>query len=188
MAKRAKLDNREDKKKAATKAAGHGHNGEVSDDLILQTVARLKKLDETQKKAKAAYAQARKQARADGIVLKDLDYAVRQSEKLPEEVADSHNTRVRYMRLLGVEVADNIDLVDLMGGPPKTEEEIVEKAKADGVLAGSIDGKGQGDNPHLKGSPAHEAWADGWKEGQGKIMKDMGLTGNGASSNATAPA
>ena len=186
MAKTAKLDDRRQEKAAAKPEVDSKHNGGVTQELLLSYVADFTRLKKQIDTAKAAYATCRKKAKGDGIVLSDLDYAIGQAEKQPEEIIDAHNTRITYMNWLGIPVAKQFDLVDIMQAP-QTSDEIVEKARADGLVAGR-EGKSQSDNPHDANTPAGQVWLEAWHEGQKSLVPGMQDTAKQPASNSASSA
>ena len=174
MAKTAKLNDRRQEKAAAKPEVDKSHNGGVTQELLLSHLADLNRLKSQEEKAKTAYKKARKKAKSDGIVLMDLDYAVSQAEKLPEEVIAAHNTRIQYMDWMGIPTAKMLTKVEPTDERhlELTDEERAENAKQDGYVAGR-EGKDQKQNPHDLNTPAGQGWMEGWHQGQKELVPGM---------------
>ena len=150
--------------------ANLGHNSQViSEEQFLAHVANLERLDAAKKAASEAYKKGRKEARAAGIVLGDLDAAMRIRD-LNREDATSHVLNLgNYLEWLRAPIGHQFQMsFGNQSGEDPSDDEIIERAtvdaQAEGFQAG-LRGDPPSENPHDGNTPSGQAWIKGHQDG-----------------------
>ena len=115
--------------------------------------------------AREGYKTARKQAKADGMVLADLDFMIRCSEIEDEGiVTDEIKRKTEIASWFNLPVLFQPDLfADRMDAQ--------ERITGEGEIAG-LAGK-NGESPYEKASQEDGWWLAGWRKGQDAMLKDF---------------
>lgn len=143
-------------------------NSNVTDATFFRNLRIIEEAEAQKDKAVAKLRTARKTAKDDGIVLADLDAVRRLAKLAPNEIAEMHNNGVRYSRLLNVPFYSQMEMFD----PEEGDVDILEKAAADGELAGKL-GRGLNANPHDEDTEAGQAWMKGYYAGEEQAKEGM---------------
>lgn len=147
------------------KAPAAGHNSELTEaerkSLFFHHYQKIQAQDEIVKAAAAERKRLRKLARADGIVLSDMDFAMRCAETDdPSIVPDELRRQMEIASWFSLPVQYQPDL--FVDRAPADE-----RFEAEGYTAGM---KGKDANSgHSKGSKEDKAWLKGWEKGQAEM-------------------
>lgn len=107
----------------------------------------------------------RKLAKADGIALADIDYALRvlkidDAQIIVDELSRHHEVAKWFGIPLGAQAEFDFE-----------REPAVERAFREGAVAGSL-GK-DNDPPYGSPSALYDAWRDGWRQAQDTMLDDF---------------
>ncbi|MEM6623899.1 MAG: hypothetical protein AAF674_16855 [Pseudomonadota bacterium] len=151
--------------------AGEGHNSAVECTRadFLSWVKTLSDIEHKLDALKAEKKKARKQARAAGVVLGDMDAALKLCD-MNQADAQAHVTNLAtYAEWLEAPIGHQFkiefpNVIDEDDDDARMAE-LVSKARRDGFHAALRDGKSSAENPHPGGSDACAAWHEGHKKG-----------------------
>jgi len=109
----------------------------------------------------------RKVAKADGILLADIDYGLRILKvEDPAVIIDELKRRSEIAFWFALPIGTQSDLFDSFEREPA-----VDRAFREGMIAGSL-GK-DCDPPYGSPSAVHDSWKDGWRQSQDKMANDL---------------
>lgn len=138
--------------------------------LVHKHASATAKLKAAQSERKAL----RKQMRAAGVVLGDFDAAVRMTEWPREEVTETFENRVQYLRWLRVPIGFQFDLFEALDADAQDDDErlaaLVAGAETEGWQKAVLGGA-EADNPHEANAPAGQAWIKGFRDGASFVAK-----------------
>lgn len=144
-----------------------GHN-KLTQAQFHAHVAAISRAEAKAKEAKAALNKARKRAKADGILLKDLDRALTLAELTREEQREQMTAQAQYLRWLNAPIGSQLPLFQDEGGEDDLglpeDGEAADRAYGQGFLAG-ISGRPE-DNPHDASHEVGMKWLEGYREGR----------------------
>lgn len=144
-----------------------GHNSELTDDerkvLFMSHYRNIAAQEAKVTEQKKALSKPRKLAKADGIVLRDMDFALRCAEVDDDTIIpDELKRQLDIAEWFGLPIGSQRDLFQIQ----ETAEQAATKA---GEVAGL---KGEdGTSPHANGSQEDQWWLNGWERGQ-KTMRE----------------
>ena len=153
----------------AAPAKGHNSAVEVSDDQIRAWVARIERKKGVKDVAASQLNTERKEARAAGIRLETLKWAMKLREMEREEAEAILEHLQAYLRALhapvGRQMAFNFDgAVNDDRSDEEIEARATESAFSDGHIAG-LRGGDPKENPHAGNTRAGQEWLAGFHEG-----------------------
>lgn len=148
------------------------HNGSLSEGVLLRHVAIVRSKELAAKNASQAVAQAKKEAKKDGVDLKMLSRKMKQQLQTYEEMVAEHNQSVAYDRMLHFPIGAQMHFIEIASADDMTPEIIKTEAKNEGRQC-ALRGGSVGDNPHDANSDAGRAWLDGYDIGQSKLRDAM---------------
>ena len=167
----------------AAPAKGHNSAIEVSDEQIRAWVARIERKKGAKDVAASQLNTERKEARAAGIRLETLKWAMKLREMEREEAEAILRHLQAYLHALhapvGKQMAFNFDgAVDDDRSDEEIEARASESAFSDGHIVG-LRGGDPKENPHAGNSRAGQEWLAGFHEGAGVLKFALSL-GDGA--------
>ena len=127
--------------------------------------------------AKSEHKKSRQAAKADGILLKDLDRALIVADMTTDEQRQYLNTQAAYLKWLKVPIGSQMsmfDATDFMDDADTIEEETLTTAEGAGFRDGL---KGKGENPHEGNTPAGQAWMKGNHDGADQRRQALAMGG-----------
>lgn len=157
-------------KKAPAADPAPGHNSEpTAEDRRARffnhyrpIAAQLEKVREAQ----AAYKKLRKEAKAEGIALWEIDYALRCAEVEDENViTDRIKREAEIAAWFALPIEFQPDMFGDFGREPAED-----RARREGRKAGAT---GFGSNPYDENSPVGRAWAEAWSKEQAAAREAM---------------
>lgn len=179
MAKRRQQPNGEDQQeKAHEPPPGEGHNAVGIDrDTFLAHVARLARADSKLEAARQERLKVRREAKAAGIELGQLDAA---SKILTLDDDDARRKLTALSQYLVWMRAPKVlqlnlpfdDRPDPMSDEDVASEVHIERARADGFRAGLTD-QPENSSPHEASSPLGQAWLAAWHDGRQSAQSDL---------------
>ncbi|MEM8791062.1 MAG: hypothetical protein AAGE80_05560 [Pseudomonadota bacterium] len=158
-------------------AIGHNTPDGVSKEVFLGHVRSIAREKAAVKEAQAKLNRARQSAKADNILLKDLDLCVALAELSTPEQIEKLNTQRTYMEYLNAPLGTQMTLFSPSSDDDLSDEERIEQIKKDADAKGYFEGvKGvlfEDGNPHEANSPAGQAWIGGYRRGQEEAAKKI---------------
>lgn len=148
--------------------AGIGHNSDLTPAerkaLLMGHYKQIASAKEALEEARAAYQKTRKDAKADSVVLADIDFMFRCAEVEDEKsIVSELVSRTEIADWFGLPVAFQADMFGSFDREPA-----VDKAARQGAKAGAT---GKGGNPYDESSPQGRAWAEAWSSEQKKLQE-----------------
>lgn len=148
--------------------AGIGHNSLTDDEqkaLLFHHIRKEIDISEQIKALQSERKSQRKTAQADGIVLADMDFAIKaMAAEDKQNVVDAENNRFKILFWLNLAPGYQADLF-------KDRAPVVERITGEGERAGLL-GK-DGVSPYEHGSEEDKAWLNGWRNGQNVLAKNF---------------
>jgi len=141
-----------------------GHN--LPPETFHTHVAAMAKARANSRLAKASEKKVRQRAKADGIILKDLDRALVIADMPREDQTETLNNMTSYLRMLRVPVGAQLSLLEVIEEDAASEEDAKAKAAAQGFLAG-VSGKSE-NCPYEPNQAVGMAWLDAYRDGRAK--------------------
>ncbi len=161
-----------------TEPTGPGHNSVGCDQPTFHRhIALIGNKRATLKVAREQHKKARQAAKADGILLKDLDRALELADMTGEEQRQYLNTQAAYLQWLKVPLGSQMSMFeapDFMGDEEAIKAEADELAAGKGFFAG-LNGVDESDNPHEANNPTGQAWIKGYREGEDQRRQAMAM-------------
>lgn len=150
-------------------APGIGHN-DLTDEqkaaLLLQACGKIERLEVQKAAILASIRNERKKAKADGVALEELNYALFLRKADPDAAAAQMRTHLRIAQWLGHQIGFQAELFG--DGVDRTPS--VEKAFAEGKAAGMAGDAGVVPSKWAPGGEQHEQWMQGWHAGQKVLL------------------
>jgi uncharacterized protein (UPF0335 family) len=163
------------KPKAAKPAAatpGVGHN-ELTDEqktaLLLQGVVKIERMRAEMASINADIRNVRKTLKADGFTKAEVDYAIFLRASKPEDATEQVRMQIRLAQWLAHPMGMQADLFG--DGVDRTPS--VERAYAEGKVAGMAGEACVLPSKWAPGSEQAEAWVRGWHEGQAVLASGI---------------
>jgi len=114
----------------------------------------------------AARLELRKRAKADGIILGDIDFGMRCAQiEDPQVITDEKRRQLEIMRFFALPIGAQVELA-------LDREPIVERAAREGEYAGYA-AKDRDSNPYEVNSEPGRAWAAAWDDAQAQMLEDL---------------
>lgn len=142
----------------------------ASEALVLLHLQRIVAAEKKKDEAVNALRTTRKAAKSDGVDLSVLDMVRGLGKQDEHELTHGYNQLVTYSKFLSLPVYSQLGLFD---PPIPSEDDILDIATGKGLRAGKL-GQDQGSNPYEPGTPAGQAWLEGYHQGQ-KIILEAGI-------------
>lgn len=160
-------------------APGVGHNSLVgmTSDVIRHWVAKIERQKGVKDIAGAQLNKVRKEARAAGLQLEDLKYAMTLRDLPREDALRRLAHLTAYIKALDAPIQGALDFNDPGGtdddlSDEELEDRLIAKARSDGMMAGlrRADPK---ENPHAANSPAGQAWLKAHHDGLAAAEREI---------------
>lgn len=161
-------------KKAADEGAtpGIGHNDLTEEQraaLLFQAVGKIEREQVKMREHVAAIRLIRKQAKADGVSAKELNWALELRKSDPDEALATMAMQTRVAKWMGHPIGTQADLFG--DGVDRTPS--VEKAYGEGRVAGMAGDACIVPEKWAPGGEQHQRWLDGWHDGQRVILEGI---------------
>lgn len=152
---------------------GNGHNSiGVDEGAFLRFVAAFADVDAELEQVRSRRKKLRKQAKAEGIRLGDLDFALKVRNLDDNEAREKLAHTATYLRWLKAPLGMQFELFGesasgsfLDEADSEAEARIMERAEGDGFVAG-VQGKPDSDNPHDASGSVGQRWLKGKRDGE----------------------
>lgn len=155
-------------------AAGVGHNSGLTDQqqraLLIQAVVDIEGLKEQMASLNGKLRNRYKQAKADGVKKKDIDFAIELRKGDEKEAITEHRRRLQIARWVNHPIGTQPDLFDQQAEADADREPIEDKVAREGELAG-LEGKSCEPPSHLTG-PLMQIWVDNWHKAQAHRIRE----------------
>lgn len=147
------------------------HNGGVTHSVIVDYVRKLSAADKKKKEIAEEIKKIETDAKDDGLNVKDLREAIKESKGDPQEYIERQNRKAHYLRALKAPLGDALPRIedfdhDMVG---KTEEELQEIWVNQGYQAG-LRADNRDTCPHAADSIGFNCWMEGYQKGQGENL------------------
>ena len=147
-----------------------GHNSGTSEELFLSHVNKLRALEAEKQSIMGKIRAAKKIAKDDGVVLGDLNWALKIAEADPAEAAEQHNRRLAYLRYLRAPIGTQMSFLEDVDSLHLSDEERATRWHDEGFSTGARGGN-RHECPHDPNSEAGRKWMDGYQAAQDQLAK-----------------
>lgn len=159
-------------KRAAKASPGIGHNSDLSPDqrqaLFIHHLTKIEELKAEVASAAGTLRSAYKTAKADGILKKEIDFAIRLRTADEDEILEERRREQQLAQWINHPLGTQADLFGHGDGVDRTPA--VDKAAEAGKLAG-MEGK-RCEPPHHYQTEQAQAWIESWHIGQAALIRD----------------
>lgn len=149
------------------------HNGGVTSNVFHHHVKALADLKKQEKAIRDKIKLQKKQAVDDGIVVRDLNWAVEQADRPVAEQIQEYNRRISYLRFLKSPVGTQATLIDDFDGVTSMTDEQRAQFWHDEGYQASATGKNRDVCTHDPNSEAGRKWMEGYQTNQDELAQGI---------------
>lgn len=154
------------------------HNSRLTPEIFLDHVHACRATARKLAEAQADHRNAMKRAKAAGVNNKAMTEAIAMTKEDQVVVEAHHRDLVRYLAWLGSPLGTQGALFGVSDDAARPTEKAQTEhtawaAKEAGYEAGAS-GTARDQCPYEPGSPLHAQWDEGWREGETRIIRDLG--------------
>lgn len=137
-------------------------DAEAEAKIIQDALREMAELNAERTSLNAKISKRRKQMKADGVVLGELDATLKLMDWGPAEIREHFDTKQRYARAARLPIGSQIDLLS-----DSNDDEVATTDWRFAGFAAATTGKGVfGVPPDSCPPEMHQAWLEGWHDGQ----------------------